>query len=164
MGRWWAGSVGPRWASARRPLAWAFGCALACACPDPPAPPPEDDGFHERVMAEVKETHEKYRTVIDGFTSALAAQRTDTAYALLAPVYRNMVSEASFKKRILQNQNFTTARQVKVLGTSTQAGTTKVSCVFGDLGLSEVVLVDGPAGPRIASLSIAGAPALPTQE
>jgi len=115
-------------------------------------------------MAEVAATHERYRVVIDAFTSALAAQRTDTAYALLAPVYRNMVSEASFKKRILQNQNFATARQVKVLSTTSSASTTKVRCVFGDLGLSEVVLVDGPAGPRIASLSIAGAPMLPAQE
>jgi hypothetical protein len=115
-------------------------------------------------MAEVEATQARYHAVIDAFTSALAAQRPDTAYALLAPAYRNMVSEASFTRRIAQNQNFTTARQVKVLRTSSQAGTTNVRCVFGELGLAEVVFVDGPAGPRIASLSIAGAPALPMQE
>jgi hypothetical protein len=135
--------------------------ALACARAEPL---PQDDTDNASVMAEVAAVHARYQAVLEPFLAALAARQPATAYALLAPVYQNMVSEASFARRIGQNQNFARAPSVKVLSTSSQAGTTKARVVLGALGLAEVTFMEGPAGPRISALTLAGTPALPLPE
>jgi hypothetical protein len=147
----------------RRSLACAIWFGCLSACPEQPAPP-QDDADQQRLMAEVDAIHARYRTVIDGFWSALATGQAASAYALLAPAYRNQVSEESFVRRIARNQNFARAPSVKVLGTSSQVGSARVRCVLGEPGLGEVFFVEGPAGPRISALNIAGAPALPQPE
>jgi hypothetical protein len=126
--------------------------------------PPSNDTENERVMAEVAATHARYQAVLEPFLAALAARQPQAAYALLAPVYQNMVSEASFARRIGQNKNFEQQPSVKVLSTSSTAGTTKARVVLGALGLAEVTFVERPSGPRISGLTLAGSPALPAPE
>ena len=138
-------------------MAGALGCERR-------EPPPSDDTENQRVMAEVAATHARYQAVLEPFLAALAARQPRAAYALLAPVYQNMVSEAAFARRIAQNKNFEQQPSVKVLSTSSTAGTTKARVVLAPLGLAEVTFVEGPSGPRISGLSLAGAPALPGPE
>jgi hypothetical protein len=136
---------------------WVVACARA-------EPQPRDDTDNDRVMAEVAAVHARYQAVLEPFLAALAARQPAAAYALLAPVYQNMVSEVSFARRIGQNKNFAQAPSVKVLSTSSQAGTTKARVILGALGLAEVTFLEGPAGPRISALTLAGSPALPLPE
>lgn len=136
-------------------------CSLACAQQEPTL---KHDAQNERVLAEVAATHARYQAVLEPFLAALAARQPHAAYALLAPVYQNMVSEASFGRRIGQNRNFAQQPSVKVLSTSSTAGTTKARVVLGSLGLAEVTFMEGPAGPRISGLTLGGAPALPAPE
>ena len=135
--------------------------AVACARTEPL---PRDDTDNDRVEAEVAQVHARYQAALEPFLAALAARQPATAYALLAPVYQNMVSEASFARRIAQNQNFARAPSVKVLSTSSQAGTTKARVVLGALGLADVTFMEGPGGPRISALTLGGNPALPLPE
>jgi hypothetical protein len=138
---------------------WVVACARA-----EPQPQPQDDTDNARVMAEVAAVHARYQAVLEPFLAALAARQPASAYALLAPVYQNMVSEGSFARRIGQNKNFALAPSVKVLSTSSQASTTKARVILGALGLAEVTFMEGPAGPRISALTLGGNPALPLPE
>jgi hypothetical protein len=120
------------------------------------------DSENERVQAEVEAVHARYREVARPFLHATSRGDYAAAYALLAPSYRNMVPADAFAARIRTNRNFSREVDVKILGTSSQAGTTKVRCVFGDLGLAELTFADTRSGPRISAITIGGMPALPT--
>jgi len=41
------------------------------------------------------------------------------------------------------------------------SGTFTITCAFGDLGRAEISLIDTPSGPRISSILLGGAAALP---
>jgi len=148
-----------------RSLSWLVSSvllAIACARAQPDAEEAaRAEADHQRMLAQVEATHARYRAVLEAFLQALAARQPDAAYALLAPVYQHGVSQASFAQRIAHNENFAQAPPVRVLGTSSQAGLTKVRAVLGQLGLAEVSFVEGAGGPRISALTLAGAPALP---
>lgn len=146
-----------RWLAASLLLASA--CARAQA--DAEREEAAREAEHQRMLAEVDATHARYRAVLQAFLQALAGRQPDAAYALLAPVYQRAVSPASFAQRIAHNQNFAQAPPVQVLGTSSQAGLTKVRAVLGQLGLAEVSFVETSGGPRISALTLGGVPALP---
>ena len=116
---------------------------------------------HQRVLAEVEAFQAPYHETARRFLHATSSGDYAGAYALLAPSYRNMVSAEAFATRIRANRNFAREVDVKILGTTSQAGTTKVRCVFGDLGLAELAFADTRAGPRISAITIGGMPALP---
>jgi len=120
------------------------------------------DSENERVQAEVEAVHARYREVARQFLQATSRGDYAAAYALLAPSYRNMVPADAFAARIRTNRNFSREVDVKILRTSSQAGTTRVRCIFGDLGLAELTFADTRSGLRISAIAIGGMPALPT--
>jgi hypothetical protein len=72
-----------------------------------------------------------------------------------------MVPADVFAAGIRANRNFSREVDIKILGTSSQAGTTKVRCIFGHLGLAELTFADTRTGPRLSAITIGGMPALP---
>ena len=144
-------------------LGLSFALAAACAKSGPSAEEQAraDSERDRKLQAEIDAFHAPYRDVARRFLHATSSGDYAGAYALLAPSYRNMVPADAFAARIRKNQNFAREVDFKILGTQSQAGTTKVRCVFGNLGLAELMFADTRAGPRISGVSIGGMPSLP---
>jgi len=119
------------------------------------------DSENERVQAEIEAFYARYRDTARRFLHATSSGDYAGAYALLAVSYRNMVPADAFAARLRTNRNLSREVDIKILGTSSQAGTTKARCVFGDLGLAELTFADTKGGPRISAITIGGMPALP---
>jgi hypothetical protein len=120
-----------------------------------------DSERDRKLQAEIEAVHAPYREATRRFLRATSSGDYAGAYALLAPSYHNMVPADAFAARIRTNRNVSREVDVKILGTSSQAGTTKVRCIFGDLGLAELTFAETRGGPRISALTIGGMPALP---
>lgn len=137
--------------------------AVACTKSGPSAAEQaRADSEHERLQAEIEAVFAGYREVARQFLHATSSGDYAAAYALMAPSYRNMVPADTFAARIRTNRNVSREVDLKILGTSSQAGTTKVRCVFGDLGLAELTFAETRSGPKISAITIGGMPALPT--
>jgi hypothetical protein len=121
-----------------------------------------DSERESQLHAEIEAVHAPYREAARRFLRATSTGDYAGAYAIMALSYRNMVPADAFAARIRTNRNFSREVDVKILATSSQAGTTKVRCVFGDLGLAELTFADTKGGPRISAITIGGMPALPT--
>jgi hypothetical protein len=120
------------------------------------------DSENQRLQAEIEAVHARYREAARRFLHATAGGDYAGAYALTALSYRNMVAADAFAAGIRTNRNFSREVDIKILRTSSQAGTTKVRCVFGDLGLAELAFADTQGGPKLSAITIGGMPALPT--
>ncbi len=120
-----------------------------------------DSERDRKLQAEIEAFQTPYREAARQFLHATAGGDYAGAYALLAPSYRNMISPRVFAARIQRNRNFSRELDVKVLRTSSQAGTTNMRCILGDLGLAEVVFAETRSGPKISAITIGGMPALP---
>lgn len=120
-----------------------------------------DSERDRQLREEIDAIQTPYRDAARRFFRATSSGDYAGAYALLAASYRNMVPVESFAARIRTNRNFARERDFKILGTSSQAGTTKVRCILGDLGLGELMFADTPGGPKISAITIGGMPQLP---
>jgi hypothetical protein len=120
-----------------------------------------DSERDRKLQAEIDAFQTPYREAARLFVHATAGGDYAGAYALLASSYRNMVPVDVFVGRIRKNRNFSREVDVKILRTSSQAGTTRARCVLGDLGLAEWTFADTRSGPRISAITIGGMPALP---
>jgi hypothetical protein len=146
-------------------LSLAFGVASGVACsksgPSAEEQARADTERDRKLQAEIDAFQAPYREAARHFLHATSSGDDAGAYALLAPSYQNMVPPDVFAARIRKNRNFSRELDVKVLRTSSQAGTTRVRCILGDLGLAEVAFADTRSGPRISAITIGGMPALP---
>jgi len=146
-------------------LEWLFVIASAgCATP---GPSPEEqvravEEQNRKIQEEINRTHRRYQSAISEFWQATSSSELDRAYDLLAPTYTTMVPRASFVERIKANGAFAKNVDVKVMRTTSQAGSTVARCVLGDLGYAEVRFADTLGGPRISAISLGGMQALPT--
>lgn len=143
-------------------LSLALG-VIACSKsgPSPEEQARADSERDRQLQAEIDAFQTPYRETVRRFLRATSGGDYAGAYALLAPSYRNMVPADAFVARIRTNRNFAREVDVKILRTSSQAGTTKARCVLGDLGLAEWTFADTRGGPRISAITLGGMPALP---
>jgi len=145
-------------------VALGFSLVLAACAKSGPSAEEQARADSERdrkLQAEIEAIHAPYGEAARRFLRATSSGDYAGAYVLLAPSYRNMVRADAFASRIRSNRNFSHEVDVKVLGTQSQAGTTKMRCILGDLGLAEVTFADTRSGPRISAVTIGGMPALP---
>ena len=147
-------------------LGWSLALGLIACSRSGPSPEQQARADSERdrkLQAEIDAVQTPYREATRQFLHATSSGDYAGAYALLAPSYRNMVPADAFAARIRTNRNFSREVHVKILRTSSQAGTTNVRCILGDLGLAEWTFADTRSGPRISAITIGGMPALPAQ-
>jgi hypothetical protein len=137
------------------------GCSCSKSGPSAEEQARAAESEHQRLQAEIEAFHAPYHEAARRFLHATSSGDYAGAYALMAPSYRNMVSADAFAARIRTNRNFAREVDIKILHTTSQAGTTKVRCIFGDLGLAELTFADTRGGPRISAITIGGMPALP---